>query len=184
MSLLAEEIVEEWLNRQGFFTIRGIRVGVGEMDVLAVRPRLQGGFECWHVEVQCSINPVSYLVPLPRQDRKDTGRAATSAGWRSPEQLAIGAKEWVEKKYLDQRKEKVRHRLWPNSEWEYHLVVNELFRADEQIAALGDALPELRLHRFSDVLSGLGDSGNVIGKASGHDLCELLQMSSSDSEAL
>jgi len=25
MALLAEELVEEWLNRQGFFTIRGLR---------------------------------------------------------------------------------------------------------------------------------------------------------------
>ena len=24
MSLLTEEVVEEWLNRQGYFTIRGI----------------------------------------------------------------------------------------------------------------------------------------------------------------
>ena len=27
MALLAEEVVEEWLNRQGYFTIRGIRLG-------------------------------------------------------------------------------------------------------------------------------------------------------------
>lgn len=27
MALLAEEIVEEWLNRQGYFTIRGVKVG-------------------------------------------------------------------------------------------------------------------------------------------------------------
>lgn len=26
MALLAEEIVEEWLNRQGYFTIRGIKM--------------------------------------------------------------------------------------------------------------------------------------------------------------
>jgi hypothetical protein len=32
---LAEELVEEWLNRKGYFTIRGIKVGVHEMDILA-----------------------------------------------------------------------------------------------------------------------------------------------------
>jgi hypothetical protein len=32
MALLAEEIVEEWLNRQGYFTIRGIKKGVHEID--------------------------------------------------------------------------------------------------------------------------------------------------------
>jgi len=29
MALLAESVVEEWLNRNGFFTIRGIKHGVG-----------------------------------------------------------------------------------------------------------------------------------------------------------
>lgn len=32
MALLAEELVQEWLNRAGFFTIRGVRLGVHEMD--------------------------------------------------------------------------------------------------------------------------------------------------------
>ena len=55
MALLAEELVEEWLNRQGYFTIRGAKVGVGEMDLLAVKPT-DGGVECRHVEVQASTN--------------------------------------------------------------------------------------------------------------------------------
>ena len=33
MALLAEELVEEWLNRQGYFTIRGIKFGVHEIDL-------------------------------------------------------------------------------------------------------------------------------------------------------
>lgn len=37
MALLAEEIVEEWLNRLGFFRIRGVKIGVHEIDLLAVR---------------------------------------------------------------------------------------------------------------------------------------------------
>jgi len=35
--LLAESLVDEWLNRQGFFTIRGVKHGVGEIDLLAIR---------------------------------------------------------------------------------------------------------------------------------------------------
>ena len=31
-----EEVVEEWLNRNGYFTIRGIKVGVDEIDTLAI----------------------------------------------------------------------------------------------------------------------------------------------------
>jgi len=37
MALLAESLVDEWLNRQGFFTIRGVKHGVGEIDLLAIR---------------------------------------------------------------------------------------------------------------------------------------------------
>jgi hypothetical protein len=36
MALLAEELVEEWLNRTGYFTIRGLKLGVHEVDLLAV----------------------------------------------------------------------------------------------------------------------------------------------------
>jgi len=35
MALLAEEVVEEWLNRQGYFTIRGIRLGVHESRLVS-----------------------------------------------------------------------------------------------------------------------------------------------------
>jgi hypothetical protein len=45
MALLAEELVEEWLNRQGCFTIRGIKIGVHEIDLLAVK-HTAAGTEC------------------------------------------------------------------------------------------------------------------------------------------
>jgi hypothetical protein len=58
MALLAEEIVEEWLNRDGWFTIRGIKIGVDEIDILAIKPTANG-IRCRHLEVQASFNPVS-----------------------------------------------------------------------------------------------------------------------------
>jgi hypothetical protein len=48
MALLAESLVEEWLNRKGYFTIRGLKHGLGEMDLLAVRPE-SAGVIGWHV---------------------------------------------------------------------------------------------------------------------------------------
>jgi hypothetical protein len=85
MALLAEEIVEEWLNRQGFFTIRGIKVGVEEIDILAMRLDDEGKPICRHIEVQASINPVSYLTPLAKALQKELGRAAFSMKHREPE---------------------------------------------------------------------------------------------------
>ncbi|SDJ83953.1 hypothetical protein SAMN05428973_106364 [Duganella sp. OV510] len=32
MALLAESLVDEWLNRKGFFIVRGLKHGVGEID--------------------------------------------------------------------------------------------------------------------------------------------------------
>ena len=39
MALLAESLVEEWLNRKRFFTVRGVKLGVSEMDILAIKDR-------------------------------------------------------------------------------------------------------------------------------------------------
>jgi hypothetical protein len=39
VAIFAETLVEEWLNRKGFFTIRGAKGGLLEMDLLAVRYR-------------------------------------------------------------------------------------------------------------------------------------------------
>ena len=60
MALLDEQLVEEWLNRKNFFTMRGIKSGVDEIDLLAIRPT-QKGVECWHEEVQISYRPVGYI---------------------------------------------------------------------------------------------------------------------------
>ena len=60
MSILAEEIVEEWLNRKGYFTIRGVKLGNDEIDILAIK--LVGKeVECRHIEIQASMRPVSYI---------------------------------------------------------------------------------------------------------------------------
>jgi hypothetical protein len=61
MALLAEQLVEEWLNCQGYFTIRGAKLGVQEIDLLAVRPMGKGKLECRQIEVQASVRPVSYI---------------------------------------------------------------------------------------------------------------------------
>ena len=79
MALLAEEIVEEWLNRQGYFTIRGIKMGVQEIDLLAVKWQIDGKAECRHVEVQASMRPVSYISRVLKEEQK-AGRAANNAG--------------------------------------------------------------------------------------------------------
>ena len=82
MALIAEEVVEEWLNQQGYFTIRGIKLGVQEMDILAIKLNDEAA-DLRHYEVQASVNPVSYISSVPKAIQKSEGRHANSAKSRT-----------------------------------------------------------------------------------------------------
>ena len=124
MALLAETLVEEWLNRQGFLTVRGVRDGVNEMDVLAVRLGASGGSvqEAWHVEVQSSFRPMNYLTSLPKPLQQETGKGAGSAFQRTPEMIEECVKAWIEKKYRKDKMVKHRDFFCPRAEWKPVLV--------------------------------------------------------------
>jgi Holliday junction resolvase-like predicted endonuclease len=109
MSLLDEQLVEEWLNRQGFFTMRGIKCGGGEIDLLAIR-ELPDGMERWHVEVQISFNPIGYIG------------GDQSAKLRTPGEVRAGVEQWVDKKFTRAIKSERRLAILPESEWQYVLV--------------------------------------------------------------
>lgn len=109
MALLDEQLVEEWLNRQNFFTMRGIKSGVDEIDLLAIRPTPEG-LECWHVEVQISYRPVGYIG------------GDTNARKRSDKELREGVEQWVTKKFTSQKKIKRRNEILPNGNWRKFLV--------------------------------------------------------------
>lgn len=170
MALLAEELVEEWLNRQGYFTIRGIKVGVDEIDLLAMRFGEDGSAECRHIEVQASMRPVSYITAIPKKHRKD-GRAATSAATRSPELLKACVREWVEKKFTKPKKTKVIKALFPK-QWRSELVVNNVKFEDElaYIRAEGIEVMELPL-----IIEQLNNQQFPIQSASGADFADLIQ---------
>lgn len=109
MALLDEQLVEEWLNRQNFFTIRGIKSGVDEIDLLAIRPTGEG-LECWHVEVQISYRPVGYIG------------GDTNARKRDRQELRAGVEQWVRKKFTSPKKTKRRNEILPNATWRNFLV--------------------------------------------------------------
>jgi hypothetical protein len=169
MALLAEEIVEEWLNRQGYFTIRGIKVGVHEIDLLAVRLR-DGQVNCRHFEVQASVRPVSYLTKVPKDIQRRTGRAAGSAKARSAEELEAAVTEWVDKKYRMQKKARVRESLAPGP-WTCELVVHRLRHLEEAdvIAQHG-----VLVHRLTDIVDELRREDLPVQRAAGADFVDLL----------
>ena len=170
MALLAEEIVEEWLNRQGYFTIRGIKMGVQEIDLLAVRWQTNGLAECRHIEVQASMRPVSYVSQVPKEQQK-AGRSADSAK-RSQDELAQGVAEWVEKKFRRPDKRALMARLW-NGDWSSELVAN-VVKSEQELELI--ASHGIKIHRLGDIISSLGKKGSIVGSASGADLVDLIHM--------
>lgn len=172
MALLAEEIVEEWLNRQGYFTIRGIKMGVQEIDLLAIKCNSDGSIERRHLEVQVSMRPVSYISKVPKSLQK-TGRAANSAK-RTGDELRQGIEEWVEKKFFRPDKKKLMHKLCSGN-WTSELVAHKV-KSDEELKIIESY--GVKIHRFGDIVSSLYKPNDRfdIGSASGADIIELILM--------
>ena len=178
MALLAEEIVEEWLNRQGYFTIRGVKIGVHEMDILAVRAT-PNGLECRQVEVQASIRPVSYLTRVPKAVQKQTGRAAGSAKARPEEELRQGVREWIEKKYDLPEKQRIRQRLAAGP-WSRELVVHQV-KYSKELELITEAGVIVR--RLVDVLAELKRGGMLLEAAAGAYLVDLVALTAATMSA-
>ena len=172
MALLAEELVEEWLNRNGYFTIRGIKLGVHEIDLLAIR--VNGAkIEARQVEVQASAHPVSYLSPLPKEIRKSTGRGSASTKTRSEKELRDGIKEWVDKKFHLEVKKKLRKKLFQGT-GSFELVVHQVKFPQEL-----DYLREhgILVHNLDEIVESLSNGhATMIPRASGSDLFELVML--------
>lgn len=114
MALLDEQIVEEWLNSNNFFTIRGIKYGNNEIDLLACRLKNKK-VECWHVEVQVSYSPVSYISKSVRTKEK-------AAGKRTLGELRADVRAWIQTKFKNKKIQDIRFLLAPKVEWKYKLV--------------------------------------------------------------
>lgn len=147
MALLAESLVEEWLNRMGFFTIRGVKQGNGEMDLLAVRQGPQGFVTGWHVEVQVSFKPVGYISN--RQGKE------AHAAFRSPDMLAADVDAWIKKKFQRHEAMALREKLWPGIKWEYYFVHSNVKHKGELEAFEQRGIT---LHNFTNILKSLSTS--------------------------
>jgi hypothetical protein len=154
MALIAEELVQEWLNRQGYFTIRGIKLGNHEIDILAVK--LGAEIERRHIEVQVSYNPIAYI-----SDSYAKNKDALA--------LAESVQKWIHKKFDLPEKDAVRQKLAPGK-WTRELVYHEISHSEE--------IEELHqrgivLHKFADVVSSMRSADNIVRKAVGADLLDL-----------
>jgi hypothetical protein len=172
MALLAEEIVQEWLNRQGYFTIRGIKIGVDEIDILAIKPLGNSRIECRHFEVQSSMRPVGYVTNVSKAIQKATGRASGSAKERTEEELITGVKEWIEKKFDAKKKMDLMKNLCP-SKWSKEFVIN-VVRSNAEIELMRKQ--GVTIHHLKDVVSDISKNGGMLQSARGADLTDLILM--------
>jgi hypothetical protein len=170
MSLLAENLVEEWMNRQGFFTIRGVRDGVAEIDLIGVRGK-RDEIEGWHIESQVSFHPVSYVTPLTKKTSQRIGESKTSAWKRSPEILTESVAAWVEKKFNSKAKARVRERLWPGLKWKKTLV-HGVVKYPEELEQIERYIP---LVSFYDVLRDLCWERHNLFAATGTDIASIVE---------
>jgi hypothetical protein len=176
MSLLSETLVDEWLNRQGFLTMRGIKnAGVDEIDLLGVRPHPRG-LEAWHVEAQISFNPVGYITQLCKAEQRRTGRKPGSAIQRSPEVLAESVGEWVHKKFNSPKKAKLRDKVWQGLTWK-KIFVHGVARHREELEVIRNSCVELISFRL--VLTDLNAKKGLTG-ASGTDISDIIRYFGSD----
>lgn len=172
MSLLAEEIVEEWLNRQGYFTIRGVKLGVHEIDLLAVRPAGKHGTERRHIEVQVSFRPVSYITKVPKKIQKMTGRAGGSAKRRPEAELRDSVAEWVKKKYELPSKLKLMQQLFPG-EWTRELVVH-IVKHEEEIREI--QRQGVNVHRLRNIVRQMLKEPPLVQGAVSGDVFDLVTL--------
>ena len=172
MSLLAESLVEEWLNRRNFFTIRGIKHGVGELDLLGIHREPDGSVTGWHVEAQVSFRPVSYVTRLTKEMARASGIARGSAKKRTPEELEACVHQWIHDKFLSKAKQRVRNKLWPGVQWEFHLIHGKV-KWEEELEVFKKE--QIKCHRFSALLDELSDrSEQVYSGSAGGDLAEIV----------
>jgi len=173
MALLAEELVEEWLNRQAYFTIRGLKIGVDEIDLLAIKFLENGSPEYRHIEVQASMRPIGYIAPIPKNYRAN-GQSGTSAKARDNETKEAAVKEWVAKKFTKPKKTNVIQSLCPE-QWQSEFVVNNVRSKSELelIEAQG-----VKIIRLPTIIKELNENSFQIKSASGADFADLIQLAS------
>ena len=148
MALVAEALVEEWLNRKGYFTIRGAKTGQGEIDLLAVSFREP---DALHVEVSVSARAIGYISGPP-------------IAKKPPEQLKASVEAWCIKKFRGGKEQVARRReeLCPDRDWRFMLVYGDLKHPEElplledcgvEVKHIGKILEELRDRKGSFVTS-------------------------------
>lgn len=160
MSQIDEQLVEQWLNKNRFFTIQGLKTGNDEIDFLAIRMLSDGTFEYKQVEVQVSFRPIGFVcgLPLATRDRLE---------------IARGVEAWIFKKFENPKKYKLRETYASRDvKWEYVLVHGEIKHEMEREAFLNS---QVRLVPYSSVLAELAGNSSHVTSSPANGILEIVR---------
>jgi hypothetical protein len=169
MGLLAEVIVEEWLNRNGYFTIRGVKIGMHEIDILAVKLENGRPTDLRHIECQVSFKPISWITPATPEMQR-AGWKAYSPKPRQNDVIEKCVSGWIDKKFSSSEKHNLRQRLCPG-DWSRELVLGKA-KYQSEVEELQNQ--GVRVIKFEDILRSLITKDALISRASGGDIFELM----------
>mgnify|MGYP001594322883 CR=1 FL=1 len=100
---IIENIVANWFNSKGYFLIKNLKVGVNEIDILAIKlNNEQKVDDSIHIEVQCSSKPIGYIG------------GSKSAKKRSASEIKLGVMTYIDKKFNKKKIKNVIEKLIGN----------------------------------------------------------------------
>lgn len=174
MSLLAETLVEEWFNRGHYFTIRGIKDKIEEIDILAIKNLGNSEWDCIHCEVQVGVRPVTYISRLTKELMVEMNvKAAKSAKVRTHSQLGKCVDAWIETKFTGLKKAKVRNQLFYGAQWQYMFVHGNVKELKELELIQDHGVKLIPIEEIISVLCNqINDSGFTASSAG--DLIEII----------
>lgn len=176
MALQAEALVEEWLSKNGYFTIRGIKDKLDEISFLAVRYHEETGWQHVHCEVQVSVRPVTYISKLTKSQMEKLGvKSKTSSKLRNSDSLKTSVKAWTEIKFTSDKKRKIRDSLVPGVEWEYWFVHGKV-KDENELEHIQNS--SVKLIPIQTVLNELiqNDTTLSYGTSSARELVDLIKL--------
>jgi Holliday junction resolvase-like predicted endonuclease len=159
MALLDEQIVEEWLNSKGFFTIRGLKHGVGEIDLLAINTQIEPP-QFLHVEVQISFNPIGYIG------------GNNNAGDRTEEEIKEGVYEYFKRKFTNEGKILKRNEVLQNVEWQFQFV-HAVVREPKELSYLNDL--GVKVISYKDILNDLLSNNVHSSSSTANDILKIVR---------
>jgi len=167
MAQIHEKLVEEWLRKKRYFTIRSGRFGTSEIDLLALYINSSGEIHRRHVEIQISFKPVGFI----------TGKSAKK---RSKVEIERDVDLWVFKKFQTPEVVRIRNNTLDISndtdeaKWQFdfvHHIVKDTFEL-ELIKKKG-----INLIPFKEIINDLRKSDGQFGFMSdADDMVSLLKL--------